>query len=62
MFLSPDLAPPHTSSHKVITKDVQASADQPAPFIHSFEFEDGEESERPNELDMNITTKVEPRD
>ena len=58
MSLLSDLAS-HTSSHKDITEDVHASADQPAPFIHSCEFEVGEDLKSAGELDMSITLDVE---
>ena len=59
--LSRDLTP-EPSLPKDVAKDVLVSADPHSPFTNSFEFEESEEFERRNELDMCITTKVEHHD
>ena len=60
MSLSSDLAP-HTNSQKDVTDDILVYADPPATFDNSFEF-DGQEPERPDELDMSIPSAIEHHD
>jgi len=57
LSLSYDLAP-EFSSLKDATNDFLVSTVPPTTLNDSFEFEDGEESKRPNELVVSITTKV----
>jgi len=57
---SQDLAP-HTSSPTNITEDVLVSANPPAPFHHSREFEEGEDLKSASEVNMSVTPEIEHR-
>jgi len=61
LSLSPDLAP-EFSTPTDATEDFLVSAIPPATLNDSFKFEDGEESNRPSELDMSLAIEIEPHD